>query len=79
VMGVASARRLVRAAMAGGRFSVLWDCCARESAGVAAAVAAEVRRKRRRFSMGAISVLAKIPIEVTRCRYARSQFLDVIC
>jgi hypothetical protein len=41
-------RRLVRAAIAGGRFSCGRGCWARASAGVVAAAAAEVRRKRRR-------------------------------
>src|SRR5207253_1807430 len=51
VMGMASARRLVRAAMAGGRWSDWWDCCATESVGAAAIVAAEVKRKRRRSNL----------------------------
>ena len=69
VMGTASVRRLVRAAIAGGRFSG-WalstraDCAAAVRTGDAAAAAAEVRRKRRRLSMGATSVLGKIR---TRC------------
>jgi hypothetical protein len=50
----------------------LWDCCARATAGVAAAVAAEVRRKRRRLSMGATSVPGKFASEAIRWRYALS-------
>ena len=51
--------------MAGGRFSdsalsARADCAAAVRTGEAAAAAAEVRRKRRRLSMGATSVLGKI-------------------
>jgi hypothetical protein len=69
-MGVTSARRLARAAMAGGRWSGWWDCCASASVGVAAAAAAEVRRKRRRLSMGAISVLGKFASEAIQRGYS---------
>jgi len=57
VIGTASERRLLRAAMAGGRSSDLCDC-ASVSAGVAAAAAAEVRRKRRRLIMNVLIVAA---------------------
>src|SRR6266851_9408 len=78
VMGLASARLLARAAMAGGRWSGWWDCCARARVGVAAAATAEVRRKRRRLSMGAISVLGKFASEAIRYGQGDSVELEAV-